>query len=69
MKCVKKSESVTHIWVTEGGEELSFSSNLQSVAISTTSASQFVPQRPPPHKALENGVAGRFALPFRSQTS
>jgi hypothetical protein len=56
-----------HIWVTEGTvvKNLSFSSNSQSVAISITSVSPSVPQRPPaPHKALENGVARHFALPF-----
>jgi hypothetical protein len=50
--CKKKSESVTHIWVTEGGENLLLSSNSQSVAISTTSVGQFVLQHPAPPTRL-----------------
>jgi hypothetical protein len=55
VKCAKKSESVTHIHM-YGSQKvvknLSFSSNSQSVSISTTSVAQFVPQRPLPPERL-----------------
>jgi hypothetical protein len=49
VKCVKqKSESVIHIWVTEGSEESIIFIKFTNVAISTTFVGQFVPQHLPP---------------------
>ncbi len=62
VKCIRKFESMTHIWVTWGTEVLSFSTNSESVAIPTTSVGKFFPA------ATENGIATLF-VPFHSQTS
>jgi hypothetical protein len=47
-KCVKKSGSVTHIWVKRGSEESIIFIKFIKCSISTTSVGQFVPQHPPP---------------------
>jgi hypothetical protein len=70
VKCVKKSESVTNIWVTEGSEESIIFIKFTKCCHFHYNCGPICPTAPPlPYEALENGVARRFALPFRSQTS
>ncbi len=61
----KKSESVTHIWVTGGSEESIIFIKFTKCCYFHYLCGPICPTAPPSlHKALENGVAGRFVGHF-----
>jgi hypothetical protein len=67
--CKKKSESVAHIWITGGCEEsIIFIKFIKCCYFHYLCGPIYPRGLPFPHKALENGIARRFALPFCSQT-
>jgi hypothetical protein len=60
--CKKKSESVTRIWVTEGSEEsIIFIKFLKCCYFHYPLWANLSHSAPSSHKALENGVAHRYA--------
>ncbi len=64
----KKSESMTHIWVTAGCEESTLFYQIHKVLLfSLPLWANLSHSAPHPHKTLENGVARCFVLPFHSQ--
>jgi hypothetical protein len=63
----KKSESETHIWATRDSEESVICIKLMKFCYIHYLCGSICPTVPPSLKALENDVAGLFALLFHSQ--